>query len=163
MDEQQVVAQSKADDDRVGKANAEGRSANGSIMRGLLVIVAVVALLALLNLGWAIWWGVALALVLTARARRQRCTWDSRRAKRRLVVGIVIIAAAQIGTRLVLRAYGPRIVFTVPVFILALPGYIQWFGVYWIAMAIFRLRDLKKPNALPPCSAIVVEKSRYRK
>lgn len=72
-------------------------------------------------------------LVYVARSRRNLCSWDSKLARRRLVWGIVIVAVVQIGGFIKLVTMGTGI---------GVFGAIQWIGVYWVAAAIFRRRDL---------------------
>ena len=76
-------------------------------------------------------------LVLWARSKKVKCGWTYEFAKRRLVWGISIVVLVQIG-QFIRESEGHG---------LGLLYHIQWVGVYWIALATFRLKDLKKEAA----------------
>lgn len=72
-------------------------------------------------------------LVAIARSRRHKCSWTIVTANSKLQFGIAIVVAVQVGgfINLYVNGYGTGIL-----------GILQWVGVYWIAMSIYRKRDL---------------------
>lgn len=92
------------------------------------------------------WFGVIFRILLVvglldflrrlARRRRGKCDWNLSKAKSRLRWGIIGVSAVQIGwLTTVLQGNGLGLI--------ALPAQIQWPCVYWIALAIYRRRDLQ--------------------
>jgi hypothetical protein len=83
---------------------------------------------------WAIQAVFVVVLVLSARSRRFKCVWTREFAWRRLNWGIITVAIVQIATfiRNTTEGRGVGIFY-----------HIQWIGIYWIALASFRLKDLK--------------------
>lgn len=82
----------------------------------------------------ALYIGFAWILVMIAKAQRAKCQWDAKTAQRRLIYGVLIVVFVQAAGFVALMS-GTRIT---PF------GIIQWVGVYWIALSIFRRNDLKK-------------------
>ena len=84
---------------------------------------------------WAFQLIVILLLITYARTRRHGCGWPDRYAWRRLNWGIAIVSVVQLATFIRNTTEGRGIGFLY---------HVQWIGVYWIALATFRLRDLKR-------------------
>ncbi len=78
---------------------------------------------------------VILLLVQAAKSRRAKCDWDWKKATRRFWWGVIGIAAVQIGGVVVLIDTGHSI---------GIRGVIQWPCIYWVALAVYRKRDLRQ-------------------
>jgi len=77
-------------------------------------------------------------LVQLAKKRRNKCTWDGNTANRRMWWGIAGILSVQIGGFILLAQGGPGV---------GIRGIIQWPCIYWVALAVYRKRDLKTEGA----------------
>ena len=75
--------------------------------------------------------------VLVLYAKRGGCDWTRELAKRRLTWGITIVVLVQVG-QFIRESDGHS---------LGLLYNVQWVAVYWIARAVFRLKELnRKPQ-----------------
>jgi hypothetical protein len=76
-----------------------------------------------------------LILVQIAKSRRAKCKWDRKTALDRMWIGILAVGAVRIGGFILILKEGHG------VGVLAI---IQWVGIYWIALSVYRQKDLKR-------------------
>lgn len=80
---------------------------------------------------------VICVLILVARSKRERCNWGFKKARDRYQIGILGILAVQLGGFLLWMRDGE--LETQTAFLMAI---VQWTGIYWVALAVYRRRDL---------------------
>lgn len=80
---------------------------------------------------------IVLVLISVAKSNRSKCAWDEGSSKSWLTKGIVLVCFVQIAD--FIREYS-----TQGEHGLGLLYHVQWFGVYWIALSIYRRRDLRR-------------------
>ena len=97
---------------------------------------------------YIVWWVFQLALVLvlvsTAKARARSCQWDRAKAENKLLFGISIVVIVQI-CEFVQEATSDHGIG--PLY------HIQWIGVYWIALSVYRSKYLRASRANAPMTA----------
>jgi hypothetical protein len=87
---------------------------------------------------WAFQLALVLVLVFSAKARARSCQWSLSKAETKLLWGISIVVIVQI-CEFVEEATSDHGV--------GLLYHIQWIGVYWIALAVYRRKYLRSSPA----------------
>jgi hypothetical protein len=88
---------------------------------------------------YIVFWGIQIILVFVligaAKARSRSCQWSADKTTRRLQWGIATVAFVQVADFIseTMEDKGLGILY-----------HIQWIGVYWIALAVFRRRILRE-------------------
>lgn len=87
---------------------------------------------------------MVLALILTAKARGRKCQWNVDKTKSRLGWGVSIVAIVQIAqfVKEATQDQGLGILY-----------HIQWIGVYWIALAVYRRKYMRESASNPNLTA----------
>jgi len=88
---------------------------------------------------WVFQLVMVLILVFTAKLRASKCHWDSKLTEHRLTWGILTVLVIQVGE--LVQEYS-----TPDHHGLGIVYHVQWIGVYWIALALYRRKVLRATN-----------------
>jgi hypothetical protein len=93
---------------------------------------------------WVFQLALVFVLVFSAKARARSCQWSLSKAGTKLLWGISIVVIVQI-LEFIQEATSDHG--------LGLLYHIQWIGVYWIALSVYRSKYLRASRANAPMTA----------